>query len=51
MTGPTDISRLLQLLRDALAEADACGDTLIAALLTECIETAERHHTPHSPGG
>lgn len=38
MTGTVDIQRLIELLRAALTEADLQENTLVAALLTECIE-------------
>ncbi len=34
--------RLLNLLHAALLEADAINDTLIAAMLAECIDAVER---------
>lgn len=42
MTNPTDADRLIALLKAALDEADARGNTLVAAHLAECIDAAER---------
>lgn len=42
MTDREDTTRLIHLLEEALAEADRQGNTLLAALIAGCVETARR---------
>ncbi len=49
MTESAATDRLLALLHAALAQADVCGDTLVAALLAECIAAAEGDRRPALP--
>lgn len=47
----TDADHLMTLLKAALEKADATNSTLVAALLAECIDAAERARcAPVDPG-
>lgn len=48
MTNLTHADRLIALLKTALEEADATGNTLIAAMLAECVDAAERNKESRS---
>ena len=42
MTDREETTRLVQLLEEALAEADRQGNTLLAALIANCVEASRR---------